>query len=219
MTVETGDVFITEAFRVPGCLGAVLAGGGSRRMDGRSKALLDLAGQTMLQRVIDRLAPQAASLVLSVDRQREEYCAFGLEQVPDLRPDCGPLGGLASVLARAAGAWEWVLLAPCDAPFVPKDLGRRLYQAVGRAQATVAVVRYGSRLQPVFSIWHVSLLEVVRKSVMERGMAGFRQFLGERDYCILEWPEAGANPFFNVNDSAALQRARRRAGMHEEKHA
>jgi molybdopterin-guanine dinucleotide biosynthesis protein A len=218
MTVETGEVF-TDAFRVPGCLGAVLAGGGSRRMDGRSKALLDLAGQTMLQHVIDRMAPQAASLVLSVDRQREEYRAFGLEQVPDLWPDCGPLGGLASVLARAAGAWEWVLLAPCDAPFVPRDLGRRLHDAADRAQATVAVVRYGSRLQPVFSMWHVSLLEVVRKSVMEHGMAGFRQFLDGRDYCTLDWPEAGENPFFNVNDSAALQRARRRASRQKENHA
>ena len=218
MAVETGEVS-NQAFRVPGCLGAVLAGGGSRRMDGRPKALLDVAGQTMLQHVIDRLRPQAASLVLSIDRQRAEYSEFGLEQVPDLQADSGPLGGLASVLERAAGTWDWVLLAPCDAPVVPKDLGRRLYQAACRAQAAVAVVRYGSRLQPVFSIWHGSLLEAVRRSVMERGMAGFRQFLGGCDYCIVDWPEAAENPFFNVNDSAALHRARRRASMHEEKHA
>ncbi|MGD8346608.1 MAG: molybdenum cofactor guanylyltransferase MobA [Lysobacterales bacterium] len=217
MALETGE-FSIEARRVPGCLGAVLAGGGSRRMDGRSKALLDLAGRTMLQHVIDRLRPQAASLVLSLDRHREEYGEFGLEQVPDLQPDSGPLGGLASVLAHAAGAWEWVLLAPCDAPFVPRDLGRRLYDAAARAQDTVAVVRYGSRLQPVFSIWHASLLDDVRQAVMQRGMAGFRQFLSERDHCILDWPEADENPFFNVNDSAALQQARRRASMHEEKH-
>jgi len=95
----------------------------------------------------------------------------------------------------------------------------RLHEAALRECANVAMVRYRSRLQPVFSIWHSCLLDDVRQAVMSHGMAGFRQFLDGREYCILDWPEADENPFLNINDPAALHRARQRASLHKEKHA
>ena len=47
----------------PSIAGAILAGGRSRRMGGAPKALLDLAGRTMMEHVIERFAPQVGQVV------------------------------------------------------------------------------------------------------------------------------------------------------------
>lgn len=194
------------------CLaGVVLAGGRSRRMGGGMKALQSLGRSSLLQHVIDRLSPQVARLYLSVEEYSPELGRFGLEQVPDPQPGSkGPLAGLLAGLARAAeDGYEWLLLAPCDAPFLPPDLAIRLFACAEAERADVAVVRHASRLQPTFSLWGRTAREDIRQAVEEAGMAGFMQFLARRRHAVLDWRavEGEANPFFNINDPVALAEA------------
>ena len=42
----------------PRILGVILAGGAARRMGGGDKGLFEIEGRTLLDRVIDRFAPQ-----------------------------------------------------------------------------------------------------------------------------------------------------------------
>lgn len=192
----------------PACAGAILAGGRSRRMGGGLKALAPLAGAPLLQHVIDRMRAQVDVLFLSVERPLPDFEPFGLEQVPDPRPGSrGPLGGLAAALRRASdGGSEWLLLAPCDAPFLPADLASRLHGEAVTAGVPAAAARDETGLQPTFSIWHRDLLADLETAVLG-GMAGFRQFLGGHAYAAVDWPAADPGPFFNINDRAALERA------------
>ncbi|MGI9411777.1 MAG: NTP transferase domain-containing protein, partial [Hyphomicrobiaceae bacterium] len=48
----------------PEIVGILLAGGQSRRMGGGDKGLLELGGQTMLARVIERVTPQVGALAI-----------------------------------------------------------------------------------------------------------------------------------------------------------
>ena len=81
-------------------------------MGGTSKALAMLAGRPLLQHVIDRLAPQVAVLVLSVERGDPALAEFGLRQVPDpALGSNGPLGGLLSVLEAMPAGCDWLLLS------------------------------------------------------------------------------------------------------------
>ncbi len=199
------------------CAGAILAGGRGRRMGGGLKALQPMAGRPLLQHVIDRLAPQVASLALSVESVNEYFAPFGLAQVPDPVPGSrGPLGGLLAVLGHAAAhGHEWLLLAPCDAPFLPLDLAARLHDcALDRGAQAVAIAHRG-RLHPVFSLWHRALLGELEQAVGGQGMGGFKAFLATRPHAILDWPDGGPDPFFNINDPAALQHAALRATENE----
>ena len=90
--------------------GAILAGGRSRRMGGAPKALLDLAGRTMLERVLRRFAPQVGQVVLSVERPSPEWARFGLAQVGDPVPGFhGPLAGLFAALEAVRGDADWLV--------------------------------------------------------------------------------------------------------------
>lgn len=195
--------------------GAILAGGRSSRMGGQAKALLPLAGKPLMQHVVDRVSPQVQQLVLSVEQESSAFDVFGLAQLPDPQPGSrGPLGGLLSAVRRlqAEEAPEWLLLVPCDAPFLPLDLAERLYRHAAASHSDGAVVHQAGQIHPVFSLWHSSLLQKLEQAVVIEKMAGFKQFLRVSPLAGYEWPEQeiapGISPFFNINDQAALDQAR-----------
>ncbi len=196
--------------------GVILAGGRSRRMGGINKAFLELDGRPLLQHVIDRVRPQTESLYLSVESHEPAFGRFGLELLPDPVPGhAGPLGGLLAALRRLQDdeLAEWLLLVPCDAPFVPPDLGQRLLEQAGTEGSDGAVVITGDELQPAFSLWNRSVTPELEQAVIGDGMAGFKQFLRRHGLAELCWegndPNTGAPPFFNINDRDMLERAQR----------
>lgn len=195
-----------------GLAGAILAGGLSSRMQGRNKVFVDLVGQPLLQHVLDRLAPQVSRLALCVERPVAKMAMFGVEQLPDPGPGhLGPLGGVLSAMRRFAGSTPWILVVPCDAPFLPPDLGQRLLARARECGAPCVVVHWRGQRQPTFALWNRSLLGRLERAVAEEGQAGLWAF---QDRCRaeqLEWVDDPAKPppFFNINDPDALDRARR----------
>ena len=195
--------------------GVILCGGQSRRMGRVAKANMALAGRPLLQHVIDRVAPQVGRLVLSVESGSANYADFGLEQVADPRPGhAGPLGGLLSALEFTAQQHEWLLLVPCDAPFLPPNLGERLHQQALDSGRAGCVIRYDGEVQPTFSVWNRSLLPSLESAVLEQRLAGFKQYLDLAPQAVLDWEPHELKPwqpppFFNINDVAALNTAER----------
>ena len=182
---------------------------------------MELDGKPMIRYVADRMGPQVDRLVLSVETTDESLDFLGLDQVPDPEPGSrGPLGGLAAALGfTARHGFDWLVVAPCDAPFLPKDLCDRLVGAAMEEGAPVAVARDSLRVQPAFSAWRRDVLDEVSSAVTNRGMAGFFQFLDGCRHCRVEWPESTPPPFYNINDPAALKRVRAWLMTEEEGHA
>ncbi len=129
--------------------GLILAGGAARRMGGRDKGDLAVRGKPMLARVIERLAPQCASLALSANGDPHRFAWTGLPVVADAAADrAGPLAGVLAGLDRLAdvtGGTGWLVTAPADTPFLPRDLVVRLAGAREAAGADDAR-RDGARL-------------------------------------------------------------------------
>ncbi|KAB8043541.1 molybdopterin molybdotransferase MoeA [Janthinobacterium aquaticum] len=146
--------------------GLVLAGGLATRMGRVDKAMLPLHGQSLLQHIVQRLAPQVGLLAINVNTPTEQYAALGLPLWPDdLADHCGPLAGLQSGLRRAAT--PYVLSVPCDTPMLPPDLVQRLAAGLEAAGADLAIAvteevdAGGQRLRrrhPVFCLVGTSAL-------------------------------------------------------------
>ena len=176
-------------------------------MEGKVKALESLAGKPLLSHVIDRISPQVNTLLLSVERHCDALGVFGLLQVADQVPDGGPLGGLLAGLRMMDTDCDWLLLVPCDAPFIPAGLAAGLLHCAEGSGQAGAVIRYQSEIQPTFSIWHRSVTPRLERAVDEEGMGGFKQFLKAVDVAELDWPKSEPSPFFNINDKDALLEA------------
>ena len=135
----------------------ILAGGRATRMGGVDKGLIEVRGRPMVEHVIAALRQQAADLFINANRNLDAYRQFGYPVLMDMVDGyCGPLAGMASAMRVAKT--PWLLTAPCDSPFVPVDLGARLFQAITKNNAQIAVADSGGRLEPVFALIDCSLL-------------------------------------------------------------
>src|ERR1700687_3654715 len=144
-------------------LGLVLAGGQARRMGGGDKAPLKVGGRTILERVLARLTPSCAPIILNANGDPARFARYGLAVVPDSVPDfAGPLAGILAGLdwaAQNAPAIEWLVSVPGDCPFLPKDLVTRLHQARVTSNVPLACARSGEWRHPVVGLWPVGIQE------------------------------------------------------------
>ncbi|MGQ4277471.1 molybdenum cofactor guanylyltransferase [Pseudidiomarina sp. E22-M8] len=90
--------------------GVIVAGGASRRM-GQDKALLQVAGQTQLERTQSILRAAGCEQII-VSRNGEGFIA-------DKIADRGPLGGLLSVLPHCKH--QTLVLVPIDMPMLTSE--------------------------------------------------------------------------------------------------
>jgi len=190
--------------------GVILAGGRSSRMGVERKALIKLKGRPLLAHVIERVQPDLDPLMLSCESQTNEFESFGLPVVPDLVPRFrGPLTGLCSALQylAAKGQDNGLVLCPCDAPFIPRNLVQALRDADKDGNKPVVVVSYEGVLQPTFSLWHNHHLPVIREAVIERGQGGLKHMLNALPHIVVDWPSSEPSPFFNINTPEDLQAA------------
>jgi molybdopterin-guanine dinucleotide biosynthesis protein A len=190
--------------------GVILAGGRSSRMGVTRKALLELNGQTLLTRVVNRLQRHLDPLLLSCESATDEFDTFKLPVIPDLLPSHrGPLTGLCSALQYLAdtGHDNGLVLCPCDAPFIPENFVRVLANASQGEEKPVVVVSYEGVIQPTFSMWQSHHLPVIHEAVIKKGMGGLKHMLTSIPHEVVEWAVSEPPPFFNVNTPEELESA------------
>ena len=137
--------------------GVILAGGRGSRMGSVDKGLKPLRGRPMVQWVVERFAPQVAEVLINANQNIDKYQILGYKVIPDaIGGFAGPLAGLHRGLSEATH--ELVATAPCDSPFLPKDLIARLRAAMEKAGADLAVAKTGDQPHPVFCLCRKSVL-------------------------------------------------------------
>jgi molybdopterin-guanine dinucleotide biosynthesis protein A len=198
-------------------LGLVLAGGLARRMGGGDKTRIRIGGKTILERVLARLKPQCAAVILNANGDPARFADTGLPVVPDTVPDfAGPLAGILAGLdwaaAHAPGIAD-VASAPGDCPFLPGDLVARLSAARQAAGVPLACARSGDWRHPVVGLWPLALREDLRKALVEENLHKIETWTARHGIAIGDWPATPVDPFFNVNTPADAAEAERIAAQ------
>jgi len=194
-------------------LGLVLAGGLARRMGGGDKARIRIGGKTILERVLARLTPQCARVILNANGDPARFADTGLPVVADSVPDFpGPLAGILAGLDWAAAHAPDVadmVSVPGDCPFLPDDLVERLAASRQAAGVPLACARSGEWRHPTVALWRVALRDDLRKAVAEEGLRKIESWTARHGVAIADWSDRPVDPFFNVNtpeDIAAAER-------------
>ena len=187
--------------------GVIQAGGKSTRMGGRPKALMELGGRRIVERVVAAVAPVVDGLLI-VTNTPELYAFLGLPMVADVYPGGGSLGGIYSGLKAAPG--DAAFTVACDMPFVHLDVVRLVVDRAG--EGDVVIPRVGDQLETLHALYAKSCLPAIE----ERLVAGRLKIVGFFDRVrVVEIPEVEvaryrdpAVVFMNVNTPEELERAR-----------
>jgi molybdopterin-guanine dinucleotide biosynthesis protein A len=200
----------TDAHRTPG---VVLAGGLARRMGGGDKPLREIGGRTILARVVARLEPQCGCLIINANGDPQRYASFGLPVIADGVKDYpGPLAGILAGLDWAAGNRPnaaFILSAPGDCPFLPRDLVARLGQALIADNAELAVAASQGQSHPVIGLWSVALRDALRRALVIEGLRKVGEWTARCRMATVAWQAEPFDPFFNANTVADLAEAAR----------
>ena len=198
-------------------LGVVLAGGLARRMGGGDKPMRRIGGDTILDHVVRRLAPQCDALVLNANGDPARFAGFDLPVVADTLEDYpGPLAGVLAGLDWAAANrpdLQWVVSVAGDCPFLPGDLVDRLQRERMAQDAELAVASSGDRTHPVIGLWKVALRDELRHALVEEGMRKIDRWTARYRLATVSWPTEPVDPFFNANTVEDLAEAERLAAL------
>lgn len=176
-------------------------------MGGEPKALIELGGKRLIERVVDVVGSVLPDLLL-VTNTPALYAFLGLPMVPDIFPDHGPLGGIYSGLKAAKG--EAAFTMACDMPFLKAEVVRLIVSHAG--EADVVIPKVGDQYETLHALYAKACLPHMEAALKAKHFKVIGFFPKVK---VLEIPEADvarlADPaicFMNVNTPDELARAR-----------
>lgn len=197
-------------------VGVILAGGLGTRMGDGDKPLRSLAGRSMLARVIERLKPQVAAMVLNANGDPARFAEFGLPVIPDTVGDyAGPLAGILAGMRWAEANLpeaRFVVSVASDTPFFPPNLVSALSEGCGRDEDTIALAASPLGTHPVFGLWPIALADEMQ-DFLEGGEAKILAFADRHLRLNVPFEDllldgfGEVDPFFNVNTPDEAERA------------
>ena len=189
-----------------GVIGAILAGGQSRRM-GTDKAALRLQGQPVLAHLAELLADRVEAVWVVGRSGPDELAGRFVRWHLDLRAGCGPLGGVATALHLAADNGPRAVLAvACDLPALGADVIDGLLEGRQRDAAASAVRNPSTgRVEPLMAVYEPDVLAEVERA-LDAGRRSATALLEAVGAHVVEIDPSLAGQLVNVNTPGDLDR-------------
>lgn len=184
----------------------VLAGGESSRL-GMDKAFLEVRGQLLIERIIDRLR-QLSEEVIIVANEVDRYEEFEAIAVSDVYPGKGSLGGVYSGVKGATNSHS--LVVACDMPFLNTSLLR--YMQALAASHDVVIPRVDQQTEALHAIYSKDCLPFIERQLRKEDLRIIHFFPRVRVRYVereeIETFDPQHLSFFNINTEADLEKAR-----------
>ncbi len=127
----------------------ILAGGQSKRL-GTDKALMQYNGESLLEQAVKLCNSYFTPLLISSDKPEHQFP--GSQLVPDIIPDCGPMGGIYSCLRNSETDWNFVLSV--DTIFTELAFISYLLSEINTFDAVIPVHKNG--IEPLIGLYKKS---------------------------------------------------------------
>jgi len=189
--------------------GIILAGGKNLRF-GRVKALEIIGGQTIFERVLDRMRPVASELIVVTAAGNPELpIPPDIKVVQDLYPGAGPLGGIYT--GMVASRTDINAAVASDMPFLSTPLLRHLAELLPGYDVVIPVLQEDYLIEPLHAVYSKSCLPAM-KSQLEAGKFSIRQVFRQLKVRYADEAECRQyDPqllsFFNINVPSDLDLA------------
>jgi molybdopterin-guanine dinucleotide biosynthesis protein A len=154
---------------LPGISGIILAGGKSSRY-GSNKALVEINGIRLIERVIRVMEPLFERLII-ITNTPQDYAYLKLPMVEDLIKGLGPLGGVFTGLQTMSD--DAGFFVACDMPFLSAKLIHYMGDVLEDFDAVVPKVD-----------WKIEALHAI---YTKRCIPAIKEFIDNKDYQVIKF--------------------------------
>ncbi len=185
--------------------GVVLAGGRSTRM-GTDKALIEIAGMRIIERLLRTIRPLFQEIAI-VANDAESYADLGMPIWPDRIPGKGALGGIYTAVSQSA--FPYTFCIACDMPFPSQAVIAHLRDQV--AGYDVVAPRTSDGYHPLHAVYGKTCIPAVEAMIQAESLRVDRLFSMVRLRTVEESELRTLDPtlccFVNINTQEELDTA------------
>ncbi len=188
--------------------GVILAGGLNTRFSGANKALMQIGGKQILDRIYDVFSILFEEIIL-VTNDPLKYVGWDLKIVTDIYPYRSSLTGVHAGIFYSTKSHSFI--TACDTPFLNKEIIEAILCAV-EPQTDIVIPETSTGLEPLCAVYSKRCQKLIEKQIEKQEFKIDRFFNKVRVKKISDVELRAKDPeltsFFNVNTPSSLERAK-----------
>ena len=192
-------------------LGAILAGGQSKRM-GKDKLFLEINNKKLIEYTIDKVQKYLQKVIIITNQDNKFFTKNNLITVKDcIEGHLGPLVGILTAMKWAKdnlNKCSWVATFPCDTPFFPESIIKSFINEAKKKESLILCASSHGRKHNIFGLWSLDLYEKLEKDLVNNKVRKVQDWTEKNKIKNLEFKFKDFDPFFNINTKEDLERAK-----------
>jgi len=193
-------------------LGAILAGGQSKRM-GKDKLFLELDNKKLIEHTIDKVKKYLKKTIIVTNQDNKFFLKNNLTTVKDcIEGQLGPLVGILTAMKWAKEnmpKFSWVATSPCDTPFFPEIIIENFIQESKKKESLILSASSHGRKHNIFGLWSLDLYEKLEDDLINKKVRKVQDWTERNKIKNLEFKFKDYDPFFNINTEEDLEFAKK----------
>jgi len=193
-------------------LGAVLAGGQSRRM-GKDKLFLELNNKKLIEHTIDKVKKYLKQVIIITNQNNEFFMKNNLTTVKDcIEGQLGPLVGILTAMKWAkenSKEYSWIATFPCDTPFFPENIIKSFIKESEKKESLLLSASSHGRKHNIFGLWSLDLYDKLKNDLVNKKIRKVQDWTEKNKIKNLEFKFKDYDPFFNINTKEDLEFAKK----------
>ena len=193
-------------------LGAILAGGQSKRM-GKDKLFLELNNKKLIEYTIDKVKKYLKKVIIITNQDNEFFSKNNLITVKDcIEGQLGPLVGILTAMKWAKenlSNCSWIATFPCDTPFFPDSVIKSFIRESKKKESLILCASSHGRKHNIFGLWSLHLYDKLEDDLINKKVRKVQDWTEKNKIKNLEFKFKDYDPFFNINTKEDLEFAKK----------
>ena len=193
-------------------LGAILAGGQSKRM-GKDKLFLEFNNKKLIEHTIDKVKKYLKKVIIITNQDNEFFSKNNLTTVKDcIEGQLGPLVGILTAMKWAKenlSKCSWIATFPCDTPFFPESIIESFIEESEKKKSLILCASSHGRKHNIFGLWSLDLYDKLKDDLINKKVRKVQDWTEKNKIKNLEFKFKDYDPFFNINTEEDLEFAKK----------